>query len=92
MYIILLSINKIVNSIKINTNIKQNLLVLISFPIGTLISGTTFLLSAQYIVGLPAKFSILFVTIVIPALIINTIGGFILYQTINISLKRVIRA
>ncbi|MBP3915231.1 MAG: tryptophan transporter, partial [Clostridium sp.] len=40
--------------------------------IGTLISGTTFLLSAQYIVGLPAEFSILFVTIVIPALLINT--------------------
>ena len=92
MYVILLSINKITDSIKINESIKKNLLVLISFPLGTLISGTTFLLSAQYIVGLPAKFSILFVTIVIPALIINTIGGFILYQTINISLKRVIRA
>lgn len=92
MYVILLSINKITDSIKINESIKKNLLVLICFPLGTLISGTTFLLSAQYIVGLPAKFSILFVTIVIPALIINTIGGFILYQTINISLKRVIRA
>lgn len=92
MYVILLSINKITDSIKINESIKKNLLVLISFPLGTLISGSTFLLSAQYIVGLPAKFSILFVTIVIPALIINTIGGFILYQTINISLKRVIRA
>lgn len=92
MYVILLSINKITDSIKINESIKKNLLVLISFPLGTLISGTTFLLSAQYIVGLPAKFSILFVTIVIPALIINTIGGFIIYQTINISLKRVIRA
>mgnify|MGYP004431337295 FL=1 len=91
-YVILLSINKITDSIKINEIIKKNLLVLISFPIGTLISGTTFLLSAQYIVGLPSKFSILFLTIVIPALIINTIGGFILYQTINISLKRVIRA
>ena len=67
MYVILLSINKITDSIKINESIKKNLLVLISFPI-------------------------LFVTIVIPALIINTIGGFILYQTINISLKRVIRA
>ena len=71
---------------------KENLLVIISFPLGTLISGTTFLLSAQYIVGLLAKFSILFLTSVIPALLINTIGGFILYQAINVSLKRVIRA
>lgn len=91
MYIILLTVNKTLKYININNNIKQNLLVIISFPLGTLISGTTFLLSAQYIVGLPAKFSILFVTTVIPALLINTIGGFIIYQTINISLKRIIR-
>ena len=92
MYIILLTVNKTLKYININNNnIKQNLLVIISFPLGTLISGTTFLLSAQYIVGLPAKFSILFITTVIPALLINTIGGFIIYQTINISLKRIIR-
>lgn len=90
-YIILLTVNKTLKYININNNIKQNLLVIISFPLGTLISGTTFLISAQYIVGLPAKFSILFVTTVIPALLINTIGGFIIYQTINISLKRIIR-
>ena len=59
MYIILLFLNKILEYININNNIKQNLLVIISFPLGTLISGTTFLLSAQYIVGLPAEFSIL---------------------------------
>ena len=90
MYIILLTVNKILEYININNNIKQNL-VIISFPLGTLISGTAFLMSAQYIVGLPAKFSILFVTTVIPALLINTIGGFILYQAINVSLKRIIR-
>lgn len=90
MYIILLFINKILKYID-NNNLKQNLLLIISFSIGTLISGTTFLLSAQYIVGLPAEFSILFITIVIPAILINTIGGFILYQAINLSLKRVIR-
>ena len=52
MYIILLFLNKILEYININNNIKQNLLVIISFPLGTLISGTTFLLSAQYIVEL----------------------------------------
>ena len=92
MYAILLFLNKILEYINVNKNMKENLLVIISFPLGTLISGTTFLLSAQYIVGLPAKFSILFLTSVIPALLINTIVGFILYQAINVSLKRVIRA
>lgn len=90
MYIILIFLNKLLNYIKVNEKLKKNLLVLLSFPLGTLISGTTFLISAQYIVGLPASFSILFITVVIPALIINTIGGFILYHTISISLKRVL--
>ena len=90
MYIILLAINKILKYIN-NNNLKQNLLLIIIFSTGTLISGTTFLLSAQYIVGLPAEFSILFITIVIPAILINTIGGFILYQAISLSLKKVIR-
>lgn len=90
MYLVLLFLNKTLDLIKLN-NLKENLLVLISFPLGTLISGSTFLLSAKYISGLPADFSILFITVVIPALLINTIGGFIIYQTITISLKRIIR-
>lgn len=90
MYIVLLALNRLLQYIKLNKRMEKNLLVLLSFPIGTLISGTTFLVSAQYISGLPAKFSILFITVVIPALIINTIGGFILYHAINVSLKRVI--
>lgn len=81
-YIILLTVNKTLKYININNDIKQNLLVIISFLLGTLISGTTFLVSAQYIVGLPAKFSILFVTTVIPALLINTIGGFITLNSV----------
>lgn len=90
MYLVLLFLNKTLDLIKLN-NLKENLLVLISFPLGTLISGSTFLLSAKYISGLPADFSILFITVVIPALLINTIGGFIIYQTITLSLKRIIR-
>ena len=90
MYLVLLFLNKTLDLIKLN-NLKENLLVLITFPLGTLISGSTFLLSAKYISGLPADFSILFITVVIPALLINTIGGFIIYQTITISLKRIIR-
>ena len=45
--------------------------------VGTLVSGTVFLCSALLLVGLPAPFSLLFVTVVIPATIVNTIAGFL---------------
>ena len=90
MFLVIIIINKISHLTKLNTKLEKNILVLLVFPIGTLVSGTTFLLSAKFIVGLPASFSLLFVTVVIPALVINTIGGFILYHAINVSLKRVL--
>ena len=55
--------------------------------VGTLISGTVFLVSALLLVGLPASFSVLFVTVVIPATIVNTIAGFII-NTICIKYRR----
>ena len=55
--------------------------------VGTLISGTVFLASALLLVGLPAPFSVLFVTVVIPATIVNTIAGFII-NTICIKYRR----
>ena len=90
MFLVITLINKMCDFIKITNKLQSNILVLLTFPIGTLVSGTTFLLSAKFIVGLPASFSLLFVTVVIPALVINTIGGFILYHAINVSLKRVL--
>ena len=90
MFLVIIIINKISHLTKLNTKLEKNILVLLVFPIGTLVSGTTFLLSAKFIVGWPASFSLLFVTVVIPALVINTIGGFILYHAINVSLKRVL--
>ena len=59
------------------------------FPIGTLISGTIFLLSAQLIVGLPAPFIALFLTVVLPATIINLVAGIFLYKVVEISMKRI---
>ena len=44
----------------------------------TLVSGVVFLVSAFILVGLPAPFSVLFITVVIPAIAINTIVGSIL--------------
>ena len=55
--------------------------------VGTVISGTVFLVSALLLVGLPAPFSLLFVTVVIPATIVNTIAGFII-NTICIKYRR----
>ena len=56
--------------------------------IGTLISGVVFLVSALLLTGLPAPFSLLFVTVVIPATIVNTIAGF-LVNTICIKYREV---
>ena len=55
--------------------------------VGTLISGVVFLCSALLLVGLPAPFSLLFTTVVIPATIVNTIAGFII-NTICIKYRR----
>lgn len=90
MFLVIILINKMCDFIKITNKLQSNILVLLTFPIGTLVSGVTFLISAQLIVGLPANFSMLFITIVIPAVLINTIGGFILYHVISLSLKRII--
>ena len=55
--------------------------------VGTLISGTVFLCSALLLVGLPAPFSVLFTTVVVPAIAVNTIAGFII-NTICIKYRR----
>lgn len=47
--------------------------------IGTLISGITFLGSALVLVGLPGPFAALFVGVVLPAMLVNTIVMIILY-------------
>ena len=45
------------------------------------------IISALLLVGLPAPFSLLFATVVIPATIVNTIAGFII-NTICIKYRR----
>ena len=45
--------------------------------VGTLVSGVVFLISALLLTGLPASFSLLFVTVVIPAIVVNTVVGFL---------------
>ena len=69
---------------KVKPNIKMAIVLLL----GTLISGVTFLGSAAVMVGLPASFNALFVAVVLPATVINVIAGTILYNTINLALRR----
>lgn len=59
----------------------------ISLPVGTLISGLVFLLSAQLIVGLPSEFMALVKVVVIPAAIMNTVLGIILFKAVTVALK-----
>lgn len=75
--------------IKFSNKIKQNYFITtVALPIGTLISGVVFLLSAQVIVGLPASFIILFSTIVLPTVAINAVSGLVLYKVINLAFRR----
>ena len=69
------------------TALHSKIKAVITNAVGTLVSGTVFLVSALLFVGLPASFSVLFVTVVIPATIVNTIAGFII-NTICIKYRR----
>ncbi len=78
-----------IKSIRNLTIIKQNSFLMYAIlPIGTLISGTIFLLSASFIVGLPAGFNALFLTVVLPATVLNTVTGIFLFKVVLISIKR----
>lgn len=59
------------------TALHSKIKAVITNAIGTLLSGIVFLASALLLVGLPAPFSVLFITVVIPAIAVNTIVGFL---------------
>ena len=69
------------------TALHNKIKAVITNAVGTLVSGVVFLTSALLLVGLPAPFSLLFVTVVIPAIVVNTIAGFIV-NTICIKYRR----
>lgn len=60
----------------------------IILPIGTLISGTSFLVSALVLVGLPGTFKSLFLVAVVPAVLINLVCGIFLIKIISSSVSR----
>ena len=88
-------IDKIVTAIAVylllklldKTALHSKIKAVITNSVATLISGTVFLVSALLLVGLPTPFSVLFITVVIPAIVVNTIAGFII-NTICIKYRR----
>ena len=66
-----------------NTSVKM---AVIGF-FGTIVSGTVFLTSALFLVGLPAPLSVLFVSVVLPAAVTNTAITVIVYNAFSMALK-----
>lgn len=65
----------------------QIVIVIMTF-IGTVVSGFVFLFMASAMVGLPASLIQLFLAVVLPATVINIVTSVILYNIIDLSLKR----
>ena len=59
------------------TALNNKIKAIIVNAVGTLVSGIVFLASALLLVGLPAPFGVLFVTVVVPAIVANTVIGFL---------------
>lgn len=57
------------------TTLHSRIKAIVINAVGTLVSGVVFLSSALLLTGLPAPFFVLFTTVVIPAIAINTIVG-----------------
>jgi len=55
--------------------------------LGTLISGTIFLLSALLITGLPMSFTALLTTVVLPTILINSVITAFIYQIVKHTMK-----
>lgn len=64
----------------------QAKMVVISI-VGTIISGSVFLSTALVLFGLPAPFSALFIGVVLPAVVANTVLVAVFYNAILISLS-----
>lgn len=89
-YLLMMIINRISIFNRLSEARKNYIMASIISPIGTLISGVVFLLSASVIVGLPAPFMPLFIGVVIPTVVINAIVGVSLCKVVMMSLKRAI--
>ncbi|WP_297639787.1 tryptophan transporter [uncultured Clostridium sp.] len=60
---------------------------IVILSVGTLVSGVVFITSASILVGLPAPFLALFTTVVLPAVLINSVAGVFLFKIVEKSLR-----
>ena len=80
--LVILALIKLMASFK-NEVIKSAIIT----GLATLVSGTVFLSSALIIVGLPAPFMALFVSVVIPALVANVVIGVIVFKAVLLATR-----
>ncbi|MDD3223806.1 MAG: tryptophan transporter [Clostridium sp.] len=71
----------------VGNSINKQVKMILTTLIGTFISGTVFLTSALILAGLPASFEILFLSVVLPACIVNTIMAMIVFNSLNIAMR-----
>lgn len=71
--------------IPLRSKVNKLVQMAIVLPLGTLISGTAFITLLATIVGLPggASFGVLFVSVVIPTMVINTLIGLVLFKIVE---------
>lgn len=69
---------------RVNNQVK----ILITTILGTIVSGSVFLITVLLTVGLTVGFTTLFLSVVLPACLVNTIGALFLFNVINTALKR----
>ncbi|MCY6484335.1 tryptophan transporter [Clostridium aestuarii] len=74
----------------LRNRMSNQLKIILSSSVGTLISGFIFLFSASILVGLPGSVSLstLFIAVVVPAALVNAIAGTVIFNAIQVSFKR----
>lgn len=74
----------------LSNRVNSQLKVMIIAFLGTILSGTLFLTTAGLLFGLPGgkSFAVLFMAVVIPAAVANTIVSTVVYNTLVLALKR----
>lgn len=87
MYLVmkLMYVNPLISKLSKKAN---QIVIVIMTIIGTAVSGFVFLVMAFYMAGLPAGLMELFLAVVIPSILINSITAIVMYNIIAVSLKR----
>ena len=68
--------------------ISNQINIILATAVETIVSGTTFLTVVLFTVGLGASFTALFLSVVLPAAVVNTVVGAVLFNIINVAVKR----